>query len=65
MSGSLPPGTGVTLVRERPVLVREASQRRGSHNVLPKVNLVSFILFLNIRFLHILPGHFCRSEDAK
>jgi len=36
MSGSLPPGTGVTLVRERPVLVREASQRRGSHNVLPK-----------------------------
>jgi len=36
MSGSLPPGTGVTLVRERPVLVREASQRRGSHSVLPK-----------------------------
>jgi len=36
MSGSLPPGTGVTLVRERPVLAREASQRRGSHNVLPK-----------------------------
>jgi len=36
MSGSLPLGTGVTLVRERPVLVRDASQRRGSHSVLPK-----------------------------
>jgi len=36
MSGSLPPGTGVTLVRERPVLVRDTSQRRGSHSVLPK-----------------------------
>jgi len=36
MSSSLPPGTGITLVRERPVLVRDASQRRGSHSVLPK-----------------------------
>jgi len=36
MSGSLSLGTGVTLVRERPVLARDASQRRGSHNVLPK-----------------------------
>jgi len=38
MSGSLPQGSGVsaTLVRERPVLVRDVSQRRGSHNVLPK-----------------------------
>jgi len=35
MSSSLPPGT-ITLVRERPVLVRDASQRRGSHSVLPK-----------------------------
>ena len=40
MSGSLPQGPGVTatLVRERPVLVRDVSQRRGSHNVLPKVD---------------------------
>lgn len=36
MSSSLPLGTGITLVRERPVLVRDASQRRGSHSVLPK-----------------------------
>jgi len=36
MSSSQPPGTGITLVRERPVLVRDASQRRGSHSVLPK-----------------------------
>lgn len=38
MSGSLLQGSGVsaTLVRERPVLVRDVSQRRGSHNVLPK-----------------------------
>ena len=40
MSGSLPPGTGVTLVRERPVLVRDTSQRRGSHSVLPKVTQI-------------------------
>ena len=50
MSGSLPSGTGVTLVRERPVLARDASQRRGSHNVLPKVNLLSFTLYLNQGF---------------
>ena len=50
MSGSLSLGTGVTLVRERPVLARDASQRRGSHNVLPKVNLLSFTLYLNQRF---------------
>ena len=65
MSGSLPSGTGVTLVRERPVLARDASQRRGSHNVLPKVNLLSFTLYLNQRFLDILAGHFCYGENAE
>ena len=40
MSSSLPLGTGITLVRERPVLVRDASQRRGSHSVLPKVTQI-------------------------
>ena len=49
MSGSLPPGAGLTtLVRERPVLVRDAGQRRGSHSVLPKVSSeVTITLNLN------------------
>ena len=69
MSGSLPPGAGITtLVRERPVLVRDAGQRRGSHSVLPKVSSKVTInhpppepvnIFLNV------PGLICSGEDAK
>ena len=65
MSGSLPPGAGITtLVRERPVLVRDAGQRRGSHSVLPKVSSKKpppepVNISLNVA------GHICSGEDAK
>ena len=68
MSGSLPPGAGLTtLVRERPVLVRDAGQRRGSHSVLPKVSS-EVTITLNLNQLNIplnVAGHICSGEDAE
>ena len=69
MSGSLPPGAGLTtLVRERPVLVRDAGQRRGSHSVLPKVSSkVTITLHLNEpdNISLNVAGHICNGEDAE